>query len=156
MFLLAFAETVQLLPDGTLFIHIGMILLMIYILNRTFFRPINRIIEARVKNKGGRFTEAEEILNQVNKKQADYEADLLKARSRGYEIIEQERTAAMEKKQYEVEQVKVETGNKFASSKNEIVIQTNRSTSGDCTASRRIGGQDQREYSEGVSYKILI
>jgi F-type H+-transporting ATPase subunit b len=125
MFLFAFAETVQLMPDGTLFIHIGMILLMIYILNRTFFRPINRIIEARVKNKGGRFTEAEEILNKVSKKQTEYEADLLKARSEGYEIIEKERSEAMHKRQTEIEEVKAETGAMFEHSKEEIVTQTN-------------------------------
>lgn len=125
MFLFAFAETVQLLPDGSMFIHIGMILLMIFILNRTFFRPINRVIEARVKNKGGRFTEAEEILNQVNKKQSDYEADLLKARSKGYEIIEKERSEAIQKRQAEIEQVKAETGAKFTQIKDEIANQTN-------------------------------
>lgn len=125
MFLFAFAETVQLLPDGTLFIHIGMILLMIYILNRTFFRPINRIIEARVKNKGGRFDEAEEILNKVNKKQAEYENDLRQARSEGYEIIEKERSEAMQKRQAEIEEVKAETSAKFEQSKAEIVTQTN-------------------------------
>ncbi|CAN5645646.1 hypothetical protein BH20ACI4_BH20ACI4_08030 [soil metagenome] len=124
MFLFAFAETVQLLPDGSLFIHIGMILLMIYILNRTFFRPINRVIEARVKNKGGRFTEAEEILNKVSKKHADYENDLRQTRSKGYEIIEKERSEAMQKRQAEIEEVKAETGAKFSSTKEEIINQT--------------------------------
>ncbi len=124
MFLFAFAETVQLLPDGSLIIHIGLILLMIYILNRTFFRPINRIIEARVKNKGGRFTEAEEILNKVSKKQAAYEADLLEARSKGYEIIEKERLEAIQQRQAEIEAVKAETSEKFTQSKDEIARQT--------------------------------
>ncbi len=147
MFLLAFAETVQLLPDGSLFIHIGMILLMIYILNRTFFRPINRIIEARVKNKGGRFTEAEEILNKVNKKQADYEADLLRARSRGYEIIENERAEAMQRRQAEVEQVKAETGDQFASSKAEITSQTDQA--------RAAIAQQADELADRISANIL-
>lgn len=124
MFLFAFAETVQLLPDGSMFIHIGMILLMIYILNRTFFRPINRIIEARVKNKGGRFTEAEEILNKVSKKQTAYEAGLLEARSRGYEVIEKERLEAIQKRQAEIEAVKAETSEQFTQSKGEIARQT--------------------------------
>jgi F0F1-type ATP synthase membrane subunit b/b' len=54
MFFLAFAD-IQLVPDGTILIHIALILLMIWLLNRTFFRPINRVIAAREKNKGGRF-----------------------------------------------------------------------------------------------------
>jgi F-type H+-transporting ATPase subunit b len=123
MSLFAFASPVQLVPDGSLIIHIVMILLMIFILNRTFFRPINRIIEARVKNKGGRFTEAEEILRQVSKKQADYEAGLLQARSQGYEIIEKQRQEAMQKREAELEQVKAETSAQFARSKEEITRQ---------------------------------
>ena len=147
MFLFAFAETVQLLPDGSMFIHIGMILLMIYILNRTFFRPINRVIEARVKNKGGRFTEAEEILNQVNKKQSDYEADLLKARSKGYEMIEKERSEAIQKRQAEIEQVKAETGAKFTQIKDEITNQTNEA--------RTAIAQQADELADKISANIL-
>ena len=39
---------IQLFPDGTLFIHIALILLMIYILNRTLYRPINRVLDTRI------------------------------------------------------------------------------------------------------------
>jgi len=124
MFLLAFAQGVQLVPDGSLIIHIGMILLMIFILNRTFFRPINRIIESRMKSQGGRFTEAEQILNRVGKKQSDYEENLRKARTEGYEIIENQRGEALQRQQSEVEAVKAETGAKFAQSKEEIDRQT--------------------------------
>ena len=58
--ILAF-QSVELVPNGYLFLHIAMILLMIYILNRTFFRPINRILESRERNKGGHSSEADEI-----------------------------------------------------------------------------------------------
>lgn len=49
MALLLFQE-VRLVPDGTLFVHIAIILIMIWVLNRTFFRPVNRIIESRERN----------------------------------------------------------------------------------------------------------
>ncbi|MGI9055587.1 MAG: hypothetical protein ACR2F2_07265 [Pyrinomonadaceae bacterium] len=147
MFLFAFAETVQLLPDGTLFIHIGMILLMIYILNRTFFRPINRVIEARVKNKGGRFTEAEEILNQVNKKQSDYENDLRTTRSEGYEMIEKQRSEAMRKRQAEIDDVKAETDAQFSQSKGEIANQT--------SEARAAIAQQADELADKISANIL-
>ena len=81
MFLLAFAESIQLFPDGTLFIHIALILLMIWVLNRTFFRPINRVLESREKHKGSHGSEAEAILSDVNEKQAKYNKELLDARS---------------------------------------------------------------------------
>jgi F-type H+-transporting ATPase subunit b len=123
MFLLAFAEggpAVQLLPDGTMLIHVALILLMIYILNRTFFRPVNRIIQARVKNKGGRFTEAEEILNQVSEKQAQYNAAILGARNEGYQLIESERAAAITEREKSLNQVKEEVAAALAREKEEL------------------------------------
>ena len=95
MFFLAFAESIQLFPDGTIFLHIALILTMIYVLNRTFFRPINRVIESREKQKGGRGTEAENILRDAGDKESKYSKAVLDARSRGYELIEKEHAAAV-------------------------------------------------------------
>jgi F0F1-type ATP synthase membrane subunit b/b' len=107
MFLLAFAEQVQLVPDGTLLIHIGLILLMIYILNRTFFRPVNRIIESREKNKAGG-SESQSLLSEVAEKEAKYNEALREARSKGYQIIEKERSTALNKKQEKLDATKEE------------------------------------------------
>jgi F-type H+-transporting ATPase subunit b len=120
MVFLAFAESIQLLPDGTLFIHIAMILAMIWILNRTFFRPINRVIEAREKNKGGRSSEAESLLAQVKEKQERYNKEILDARSQGYGMIEKEKAAALSARETEINAVKDETASKFAQEKEEI------------------------------------
>ena len=96
MVVLAFAEGgIQLLPDGTLLIHIAMILAMIWILNRTFFRPINKVIESRDARRGGGDTEAETILKEVDEKHALFEAEMLGARTKGYELIEQKRGEAV-------------------------------------------------------------
>ena len=94
MFLLLFAETIQLFPDGTLLIHVGLILLMIYVLNRTLYRPINQILEARERNKGGYASEADSILADVEVKEARYSKELLEARSEGYTLIEAEQKHA--------------------------------------------------------------
>lgn len=109
MVLLAFAESapVQLVPDGTLLIHIALILLMIFILNRTFFRPINRIIESREKNKAGG-SESESLLREVSEKEAKYNEAMRDARSKGYELIETERGNALASKQTTVNLAKEE------------------------------------------------
>lgn len=99
MFLLAFAEAIQLFPDGTLFIHIALILVMIWALNRTFFKPINAIIDKRIKHQGSRGGEAGEILRSVEEKQKNYDKQMLAARSETYDMIEAERTAAVEARQ---------------------------------------------------------
>lgn len=123
MFLLALAE-VQLVPDGTVIIHVALILIMIFILNRTFFRPINRILESREKNRGGRFGEAEGILSEVNEKQSKYNQAMLEARSEGYGMIEKERAEAVAKREAALTSVKEEVAQKFAAEKSELEQQT--------------------------------
>ena len=123
MYFLAFAA-VQLVPDGTIFIHIALILLMIWILNRTFFRPINRIIDARERNKGGRFGEAESILREVSEKQAKYNQAMLEARGKGYEMIEAERAAAIANREAKIGATKEETARRLSQEKAQLETQT--------------------------------
>ena len=120
MFLLAFAESIQLFPDGSLFIHIALILIMIWILNRTFFGPINRVIESREKHKGGHGSEAEAILSDVSEKQAKYNQELLAARSAGYELIEKERAEAIALRQSKIAAAKNATAESLDAGKREV------------------------------------
>jgi F-type H+-transporting ATPase subunit b len=123
MVLLAFQE-VRLVPDGTLFIHIALILLMIWVLNRTFFRPINRVLESRERSKGGRSSEAQEILKQIGDKQARYDQTMLKVRSEGYELIERERAEAVAVRQQRIGAVKEEVAQTVAQQTEELNRQT--------------------------------
>ena len=123
MFLLLFQE-VRLVPDGTLFIHIALILIMIWVLNRTLFRPVNRIIEEREKNKGGHSSEAQEILKNVSEKQSRIEAAMLEARSEGYELIERERAQAVIARQEKIGAVKQEVEQTAARENTELDKQT--------------------------------
>ena len=67
-----------------------MILVMIWILNRTFFRPINRVLEAREKNKGGAGERSgDRYCNDVAEKQAKYNQRCSRP-EHGYEMIEKE------------------------------------------------------------------
>jgi F-type H+-transporting ATPase subunit b len=110
MFVLAFAEGggIQLVPDGTIFVHIALILLMIWVLNRTLFRPINRILASRDKNTGGRSGEATQILNQVASKEVIYNSNLRDVRTESYEMIEAQRGQAVAVRQGRLDSVKSE------------------------------------------------
>ncbi|MDQ3633628.1 MAG: ATP synthase F0 subunit B [Acidobacteriota bacterium] len=125
MAFLAFLQ-VQLMPDFSMFIHMAMILAMIWILNRTFFRPINRILDARVRSQGGQFSEAEGILKETSEKEMEYNASLLQARNEGYELIEKQRTEAMALKQSKIAEVKQEVESRLESELNELEQQTAR------------------------------
>ena len=124
MVLFAFQESVSIMPDGTIFIHIALVLLMIWILNRTFFRPINRVLETREKNKGGRFGEAEVILRDVEEKQEHYTHELLEARSKSYEMIERERLDAVAQRDTEINRVKEEVATRTETELAELKAQT--------------------------------
>lgn len=122
MSLLAFAG-IQLFPDGTLFIHIALILIMIWVLNRTFFKPINRVLASRDKNKFGPGGEAGKILDDAIEKEAKLNKEMLSARSEGYELIEKQRAAAVEDRVKLVAAAKAETAAKFAAEKQALAEQ---------------------------------
>lgn len=144
--LLAFQE-VRLIPDGTLIIHIALILLMIWILNRTFFRPINRILETRDRSKGGRSSEAQEILKNIGEKQSRYEAAMLEARSEGYELIERERTQAVTSRIERVSVIKEEVAELTARENQELEQQT--------VAARAAIAAEAERMAERISANIL-
>lgn len=146
MFLLLF-QSVELVPNGTMLIHIALILIMIWILNRTFFRPINRVLEARARNKGGRSSEAQEILKNIGEKQTRYDAAMLEARSEGYELIEQTRGAAVAERQEKIDTVKEEVAQMTEREEREIDRQTDEA--------RTVIAADAAKIAEKISASIL-
>ncbi len=121
MVLLAFAESIQLFPDGTLFIHVALILIMIWVLNRTFFKPINKVIAQREKQKGGKGGEAEAILKDVAEKESRCSRTLLEVRTEGYELIEKERAEAVAERVARVAKAKEETARLLEKQKAELM-----------------------------------
>lgn len=100
MIFLGFADnSIQLVPDGTLLIHVAAIVVMVFVLNATLFRPVNRVLAAREKRGRGRFDEAAEILERVGKKLAAYENSLRAARAEAYELLEAEHSAAQKERE---------------------------------------------------------
>jgi F-type H+-transporting ATPase subunit b len=121
MLLLGFAEnSIQLVPDGTLLIHVLIILLMVYVLNATLYKPINRILEEREKRTRGRLTEAQEILRDVSQKLADYEQSLRQARGEAYAFTEHEHSAAMQDRQLKLNQMRQQLSEAIAKEKDAI------------------------------------
>jgi F-type H+-transporting ATPase subunit b len=118
MVFLAFAEnSIQLVPDGTIFFHIALILLMIWVLNRTLFKPINRILETRERMTGGSFGETVEVLKQTDQKLAQYETTLREARAAGYSMIENTRRESLAQRQLQITEVKEEVDSQIAGEK---------------------------------------
>ena len=124
MIFLGFAEnSIQLVPDGTLFFHIALILVMVAVLNATLFKPINRILEERERRTRGQSGSARGILRDVEEKMSLYERSLREARSEGYRLMEQERATAMRERQIKLDTVREEIGRSVAEQKEAINAQ---------------------------------
>jgi len=93
---------IQLVPDGTLLLHVLMVAVMVFILNRTLLKPINDILAEREKLVSGRLKEAEALAAETEEKVSKYNATLREARAEGYRLLEKERTAALKGKDEKV------------------------------------------------------
>lgn len=97
------AETsIQLVPDGTLLLHLLMVAVMVFILNRTLLKPINQILAEREKQISGRLKEAEAMAAETEEKLRRYNGTLREARAEGYRLLEKERAAALKEKEEKV------------------------------------------------------
>lgn len=104
------AETsIQLVPDGTLLLHLLMVVVMVVVLNRTLLKPINSILADRDKHILGRVNEAQEMLKAQEQKLSDYNSALRQARSEGYQLLERERAQALKEKDEKLRVFKEET-----------------------------------------------
>lgn len=148
MIVLAFAEnSIQLVPDGTLFFHIAIIVLMIYVLNATLFRPINRILAEREHRTSGRTDEAQSILQRVTDSISRYERSLRAARTEGYRLLEQERAKALLERQNRINSLRVEIETSIQEEKNLL-----RNQSEAAQASLEV---DARKIAADISRQIL-
>ncbi len=142
MLILAFAEnSVQLVPDGTLFLHIAIILLMVFVLNATLFKPINRILEEREKRIKGGAGSTQDILRQIDEALSRYERTLREARAGGYRLMEEARAAAMQERQTELSAMREEVSRALEAEKASINAQTE-------TARRTLASDAQRIAAE--------
>jgi F0F1-type ATP synthase membrane subunit b/b' len=97
------AETsIQLVPDGTLLLHVFMVAVMVFVLNRTLLKPINETLAERERQISGRLKEAEALAAETDEKLRKYNATLREARAEGYRLLEKERAAALKEKDEKV------------------------------------------------------
>ena len=148
MICLALAEgSIQLVPDGTVFLHIAIIILMVYVLNATLFRPVNRILAEREARARGQAGSAAATMKEVEANLTLYEESLRAARAEGYKLLEQQRTEALGLRQAELAQVRAEAERLIESEKTAIRTQTERA--------RATLGTDAQRIAADISTQIL-
>jgi F-type H+-transporting ATPase subunit b len=148
MTFVALAEnSIQLVPDGTLFLHIAIILLMVFVLNATLFKPINRILEERERRTRGRSGEAQDILQRVEESVTRYERTLREARAEGYRLLEQERAVAISERQARLSAVRDEI--------NHLLVGQKEAVQGQVEEARATLEQEARRLATEIGSQIL-
>ena len=90
--------SIQLVPDGTLLVHLLVIGIMVFVLNRTLLKPVNQILAEREKQISGRLSEARALKAETEEKLRKYNETLREARTDGYRLLEKERAEALKQK----------------------------------------------------------
>jgi F-type H+-transporting ATPase subunit b len=147
MTMLAFAESIQLVPDGTIVLHIAIIITMVFVLNKLLFKPINNILEEREHRTRGRSGEARETIRRVEENLANYENSLRKARAEGYRLLEQKQAEAFGERQQKIGLVRQEVEQQVEEEKGVIRAQADE-------ARATLEGEAAR-IAAGISSQIL-
>jgi F-type H+-transporting ATPase subunit b len=100
--------SIQLVPDGTMLLHIVVIVVMVAVVNRTLLGPINRILAEREKQIRTNVSEQKRLEGERAEKFEKYSATLREARSEGYHLLERERAEALKIKDEQVRKAKQE------------------------------------------------
>ena len=108
MFLAFAGNAIQLVPDGTIILHLILIILMVAVLNATLLKPINRVLQERERLTTGRLTEAQSVLSNVEEKMREYERQLREARSEGYALLESERATLTKSREQKLAELRAE------------------------------------------------
>jgi F-type H+-transporting ATPase subunit b len=122
--MLAFAESIQLIPDGTLLIHIAIIITMVFVLNRLLFKPVGRVLSERDARTHGRSDEARDTMRRVSESLSRYETSLRQARAEGYGLLEQQQAEANGERQRKVAEVRREVEEHIEEEKRQLRAQS--------------------------------
>jgi len=109
--------------DGSFLFIFFSILLLIFILNRTLFKPINQVLEERERLGAGRIGEARRMLGEYEDRLKRYESQLREARGEAYQRLEAERREVTVARQRMIADVKAETTTQIEAAKQEIAKQ---------------------------------
>ena len=116
-------ESIQLVPDGTLLLHGLIIIMMVVVLNRTLFRPINQILEERDRRTTGLLSEAQETFARIEESLRQYEQTLRGARSEGYQLLERQRAEAVRERERQIAAAKEAVSKQTATEKEQLRLQ---------------------------------
>jgi F-type H+-transporting ATPase subunit b len=133
--------------DGSFLLIFISIILLIFILNATLFRPINNILEEREKMGGGASNEAKHLIKEYDKKVMMYEDGIRNARLEAFQIAEANRKETLAEREDLLFQAKAATGIEIENAKQEILNQA--------TEARTKLENDARQMAASITSNLL-
>jgi len=106
--------SIQLVPDGTLLLHLFLVVVMVFVLNRTLLKPINQILAEREKQISGQLKEAEALAAETQEKLKKYNDALREARADGYRQLEKERAQGLKDREEKLRKYRDEMSKEVA------------------------------------------
>jgi F-type H+-transporting ATPase subunit b len=140
-------NSIQLVPDGTLLLHGLIIIIMVIVLNRTLFRPINQILAERDRRTSGFRSEAHQTVATIDQSLRQYEQTLRAARAEGYQLLERQRAEAIREREQQIGSARELLSKQTASEKQQIRSQAE--------IARTTLSQDARKTASRISSQIL-
>ena len=142
-----FESSIQLVPDGTLLFHLALIVGMVALLNATLLKPINRILEERERQTRGRLSEAGQTLATIDEKMREYERRLRQARTEGYALLENGRSALSSERERKLNEVRTEITRWMADEQEKL--------KNDTSQVKKTLEADARSMAQQISSRIL-
>lgn len=133
--------------DGSFLFVFVLIICLIFILNRTLFRPITNILEERERLGIGRSAEARRLLKEADERARNYEAQIRAARAAAYQQVEARRREMKIQRQNLMAAAKKDAEAQIAAARAEIVAQSN--------TARSTLEHDAREMAANISSQLL-
>jgi F-type H+-transporting ATPase subunit b len=112
--------SIQLVPDATLLLHLVLVVVMVFVLNKTLLKPLNDILSEREKQITGRLREAEAMAAESQEKLKKYHDTLREARATGYRLLEKERAEGLKEKEQQLRQHRDELSKEVSSQVDQI------------------------------------
>ncbi len=147
-FIVVFAEgSIQLVPDGTLVLHLVLIVVMVAVLSRTLFKPINQILADRHLRGEGLLGEAHRTIASVEQKLSEYEGALRGARTEGYRLLALEKAEAVRERDSELAAAREELQRVIALEKDRIAKEAE--------VARKVLASEAQQTALEISSRIL-
>ena len=133
--------------DGSFLFIFLLVILLIFVLNQTLFRPINTILQERERLGLGRSLEAQRMLKQAEERTRDYESQIRSARASVYPQIEAGRREIKAQRLDLLAAARKDAEAELSQARNEITAQTD--------AARSSLERDARDMAANISAQLL-